>query len=510
MARVISIPVTQIVTVGGQDVFAPDNSISDPKIYHIESTTFYAGTLRGSTGIYDFGTGGNPVPPDGSYVFYDGVTVKNNILGSVAQGGTWFGDQTLPYLKRAGGVGPEFDAESQRITAVGDASAATDAMNRQSGDARWLQLSGGTLTGQLVLEEPSGTTNPLRVADGLDIRSGAAIQQVQSRVVFETYAPKSSIAATALAELTRRQDVLNLLSEYTPTGYQQSNNIVRVLYTGTQETNKVYTTIASAMTNAASFADSTRQMVISVEGGGDTDTNTADYNLITAPGCADYVHINGAVSGIVLIADDTAYTATSLGRNIISNVTIDNVSASATTTWTNTIFVNVKFKNSNGSGSSFGLTGCRLTNCTFEGCSLSLTSCVGDDPYDITNDKFIGIADKYDQSNTYKLIYQEGYIYPRRLFGRKGADVASASTITLGEGNFFHVTGTTTINLMSQTNWVVGSRVTIVFDSNITVNHLASPSAPNACFVWKSGANKSITAGQIFSFVADTDVWYED
>lgn len=35
---------------------------------------------------------------------------------------------------------------NQKITGLGDATAATDAMNRQTGDARWFKLAGGALT----------------------------------------------------------------------------------------------------------------------------------------------------------------------------------------------------------------------------------------------------------------------------------------------------------------------------------------------------------------------------
>lgn len=44
----------------------------------------------------------------------------------------------------------------QRITALGDATLADDAMNRRSGDARYLPLGGGTLAGNLQLLSPAG------------------------------------------------------------------------------------------------------------------------------------------------------------------------------------------------------------------------------------------------------------------------------------------------------------------------------------------------------------------
>ncbi len=54
----------------------------------------------------------------------------------------------------------------------------------------------------------------------------------------------------------------------------------------------------------------------------------------------------------------------------------------------------------------------------------------------------------------------------------KGSDVASAGDITLGQGNFFRITGTATINSMNTANWQAGSEVTLEFDSTATVKHL--------------------------------------
>lgn len=54
----------------------------------------------------------------------------------------------------------------------------------------------------------------------------------------------------------------------------------------------------------------------------------------------------------------------------------------------------------------------------------------------------------------------------------QGADVASASTITLGAGgNTFRITGTTTINLITTTGWQVGSMVNLTFASTAALAH---------------------------------------
>jgi len=58
----------------------------------------------------------------------------------------------------------------------------------------------------------------------------------------------------------------------------------------------------------------------------------------------------------------------------------------------------------------------------------------------------------------------------RVQFG-KGANVASAATVTLGnDGNLFHITGTTNIDNITTTNWQAGSEIVLIFDDVLTVN----------------------------------------
>ncbi len=58
-----------------------------------------------------------------------------------------------------------------------------------------------------------------------------------------------------------------------------------------------------------------------------------------------------------------------------------------------------------------------------------------------------------------------------RILETQGANVASATNITLGAGNTFLITGTTTINTIDDEGWGAGSKVTLYFDSSITLNN---------------------------------------
>lgn len=83
----------------------------------------------------------------------------------------------------------------------------------------------------------------------------------------------------------------------------------------------------------------------------------------------------------------------------------------------------------------------------------------------------------------------------------KGSDVASSGTTSLGEGGFFHITGTTTITDIDFATAKDGRSAVVVFDGVLTLTHngttLVLPGAQNiltaagdtACFVQDSSDN---------------------
>jgi hypothetical protein len=76
----------------------------------------------------------------------------------------------------------------------------------------------------------------------------------------------------------------------------------------------------------------------------------------------------------------------------------------------------------------------------------------------------------------------------------KGADVASATALTLGtDGNSFDITGTTAITSINSLG--VGSRVTLQFDDALTLTHHATD------LILPGGANITTVAGDIAVFV---------
>jgi len=96
-----------------------------------------------------------------------------------------------------------------------------------------------------------------------------------------------------------------------------------------------------------------------------------------------------------------------------------------------------------------------------------------------------------------------------RLEEKKGADVASAGTLTLGaDGNVFNVTGTTTINFITTASWQAGSRITLILKGAITVNHnTGAPPGGTAAIKLAGAANLTGADGDVVTLFYDGTVW---
>jgi hypothetical protein len=94
-------------------------------------------------------------------------------------------------------------------------------------------------------------------------------------------------------------------------------------------------------------------------------------------------------------------------------------------------------------------------------------------------------------------------IFNGRLSTGKGANVASAGTLTLGDdGNVFHITGTTAITAITTTNWQAGSEITLIFDSTASIT-------AGANMILAGAANFNGTANDVIKLVWDGTSWFE-
>lgn len=91
----------------------------------------------------------------------------------------------------------------------------------------------------------------------------------------------------------------------------------------------------------------------------------------------------------------------------------------------------------------------------------------------------------------------------------KGSDIASAGTISIGEGGFFHITGTTTITDIDFATDKSGRKAILVFDGALTLTHNATS------LILPTGANITTAAGDCCLVVSEDGsnnvrvVWYQ-
>ena len=101
----------------------------------------------------------------------------------------------------------------------------------------------------------------------------------------------------------------------------------------------------------------------------------------------------------------------------------------------------------------------------------------------------------------------EDIVAQKRIQGLKGSDVASANNITLGDGNYFDITGTTQINTIAATNWQSGSVVTLQFDGSVTVKH--NTAGTGASLLLAASLDFAATANDTLTLVYDGSTWRE-
>lgn len=269
---------------------------------------------------------------------------------------------------------------------------ATVATNLTNAIATCLLKAGGTMSGAINMNGNRIQNLPAAGADSdalskgesksfFPLKSaGSPNQIINAPWIFNGWPYKTSIA-TNLLHIINRKDMLDyvqgIMSGLNPTAFQQSGNIIRVLFSGTQEDNKAYRTIAAAISNATGFAAANHEITIVIEGRGVDGATLTNYNLFAPPGLDPYIHIVGLVPNIVLRVGEDTYEG-EINYNKIIGVTIDNENDAAETTFHNYTFVNVEFQNTFGTG-IYNLVNCHLINCRYGiGVTINQTDCIGD------------------------------------------------------------------------------------------------------------------------------------
>ena len=112
-------------------------------------------------------------------------------------------------------------------------------------------------------------------------------------------------------------------------------------------------------------------------------------------------------------------------------------------------------------------------------------------------------------TNAYAIKTGTGLVdFGGRVMGAKGADAASATTLSLGTGgNYFDVTGTTQINTIEISQWTAGSTATLQFDASVTVKHNTAGSG--ASILLAGAVDFSATADDTLQLAYDGVTWRE-
>ena len=94
-----------------------------------------------------------------------------------------------------------------------------------------------------------------------------------------------------------------------------------------------------------------------------------------------------------------------------------------------------------------------------------------------------------------------------RFLGKRGPDTASTNDITLGDGNYFVITGTTTINTIDATGWTAGSIITLEMASGATVTLADRVAGAGAELSLEGSANQAMTVNDTIMLQYNGVVW---
>ena len=290
--------------------------------------------------------------------------------------------------------------------------------------------------------------------------------------------------------------IQNYISGNIP-AFQLSDTYRRVIYNGTQETNRTFIDISASVLNAVANSPSvTKQFFVEIQ----QDSNTrVSANTISSVETVDYVHLFAISNRIRIFGADDAFDGNAGKTAIVNLTTVWESGLTATPSFTGFVFEDAIFDIAD---NALDFISCEFRgNCQVKGTAgtWTMNNCTGSD---IT-------AHTYPTTTTgYAPGVRISGAYNQRDLGRKGANIASATNITAGTiGNLFTVTGTTNLETLAVTNWTEGSEVSLFFTGTLDVIHQAS--ITSGIFSNLSGANITTTAGTLLNYKLVGTTWYQ-
>lgn len=332
----------------------------------------YTGTEVAS-GYYSFTNVG-----DGVYKLYEAADLVTEIATFGGTNGRWIGDSSL--------TGYVLLANNNTFTGNNTFSGTTTLGSDTSiGDVSSTEISyvnGVTSNIQDQLDTKITTSS---LSNYLH-KSSSAVQQVYSHVGFRntcTYIG-STTNANDLINRSALDGALYQVTNNLTSSYQQSPNVVRLVPNGIQETNRLYTTYATALSNVANRTPSSgSQFTIWIESEGLSATSSRGIDMAKAgDGYAfDYVHFRGISADIRLVVPGAGINASEWTGSAADTITYEDI--------------NFYFNDGGGANSA------ECNYITYKNCSFEL---VGDATWTFTNCKFEGL-------NNFKGVADGTYIF---------------------------------------------------------------------------------------------------
>lgn len=184
--------------------------------------------------------------------------------------------------------------------------------------------------------------------------------------------------------IVNKKFVAYLIQQYLSgqiTAYQQSANIVRILFSGVQENGRVYTTLSSGLTYAKTYAGPTQIFTIIIEGNGVGTGFPVNYNRLSPSDVGLYCNIQGQNQSVIMRVSDDSYYVGSLsgdrGKVIINNIRINTDAEEPMTSFNRFVFDSCYF-DFNNAGSNITFDDCEFRGiCIIKSHGLNMTNCKG-------------------------------------------------------------------------------------------------------------------------------------
>lgn len=250
-------------------------------------------------------------------------------------------------LKVTDGSGTYWEGRNLELRSIGDCTEAKAALNRDSGDDRYLMLDGSN-DPELFLPKAGGSL------DGDLLMTGNKISDLGAGTL-----PNDAVIVSQLDDAVT--DLEAAITAIVVTPYQESPNVIRLMPGGVTETGKVYTTYAIAQNYCRGYADTNRRFVIDIEGAGSGGVSIVATNGAISGNAVfnNYVSLKGKNQNIILEVDDDVFSVTA-GLVIIENLKIKRYdSGVGTPQFTNIIFKDVYF--------DFDVSVLTFSGCQFRG-----------------------------------------------------------------------------------------------------------------------------------------------